>query len=438
MKKTYIKMNLKIKFIFFLLLICSSAFPQNEQLTMSQALEKALENNYQLRIAGRDLEIASLNNQWGTAGRYPSISFDISSNTNLDQDQNVNNRILTGLGLNWILFDGFRVNLTKEQLELQHNLTAGALAVNIENTIEDVILAYNNILLQIETLEVFRKLMDLSYDRYRYEEKKHELGGSVTYNVLQAKNVYLSDKALFLKQEVEIRKAIRNLNILMGEDIGELWQINGKLQADTSEYLLSDLLSKMTNNNQVLKNQFINSQLTEKQTALKQSELYPSLRLSTGIQETNNRNVIQGSEAVTVNTFGPYVNLGLSYDLYNGGNRKRAIQASRIEEEIATVETERMEQELTGELLTIYDNYELRLELLNIAGEGIESAELNLQIAEDKFRTGAINSFNYRDIQLIYLNAALEHLSAIYNLVESHTSLTRITGGFIQQESEQD
>ena len=63
----------------------------------------------------------------------------------------------------------------------------------------------------------------------------------------------------------------------------------------------------------------------------------------------------------------------------------------------------------------------------------LEAAEMNLQIAEEKYRTGAINSFNYRDIQLIYLNSAFRRLQAIYDLIDSHTNLTRLTGGFLDE-----
>jgi len=50
---------------------------------------------------------------------------------------------------------------------------------------------------------------------------------------------------------------------------------------------------------------------------------------------------------------------------------------------------------------------------------------------EEKYRSGVINSFNFRDVQLIYLSAALRRLQSIYNLIDSKTQLTRITGGFL-------
>ena len=59
--------------------------------------------------------------------------------------------------------------------------------------------------------------------------------------------------------------------------------------------------------------------------------------------------------------------------------------------------------------------------------------KLNQQISEEKFRAGTINSFNYRDVQLIYLNASIDRLQAIYDLIDTDTELTRITGGIITE-----
>ena len=82
-------------------------------------------------------------------------------------------------------------------------------------------------------------------------------------------------------------------------------------------------------------------------------------------------------------------------------------------------------------MFNLFDYYGVRVELLKVANENIEAAQLNLSISEDKYKSGVINSFNYRDVQLIYLNAAVRRLRAIYNLINSKTQLTRITGGFL-------
>ena len=75
----------------------------------------------------------------------------------------------------------------------------------------------------------------------------------------------------------------------------------------------------------------------------------------------------------------------------------------------------------------------MRKQLLEVADLGLQSARLNLQIASDKFRAGTINSFNFRDVQLIYLNASLATLEVTYNLISSETELMRLTGGIITE-----
>ena len=130
-------------------------------------------------------------------------------------------------------------------------------------------------------------------------------------------------------------------------------------------------------------------------------------------------------------SYTPYGNLRLSYDIYAAGVRKRSMEIARINEDIARVEIEEMEHALTNELFNLFDFYGVRLELLKVADENLAAAELNMSISEDKYKSGVINSFNYRDIQLIYLNASIRRLQAVYNLISSRTQLTRITGGFL-------
>lgn len=413
------------------LLIAGNAYGQ-DSLSLSSALEKALENNYGLKISRADLQVASINNNWGTAGRYPTIGFDASDNNNYELNSSVyTNRLSAGVGLNWILFDGFSVNLTKARLETLEDLSSGQLAIQVESTIEDIILAYYSILLQKEQLKVLDTVMKLSDDRYQYELKKQSLGGSVTYDVLQAQNVYLTDKANFMNQEMLVRNSIRNLNFMMGAEPSMTWEFTDVFEADTSAFILGDLLAKMKSDNQSLKNQYTNLLLQENQTSLQKSAYYPSLSLGAGLDYGHTWSYTGGAQSLNNETATPYGNVRLSYDIYSAGVRKRGVEIARINEEVAQVEIDQMEHALSNELFNLFDFHEVRLELLNVANENLEAAELNMSISEDKYRSGVINSFNYRDIQLIYLNVSYQRLQAVYNLITSKAALTRITGGFL-------
>ncbi|MDX1285811.1 MAG: TolC family protein, partial [Draconibacterium sp.] len=128
-----------------------------------------------------------------------------------------------------------------------------------------------------------------------------------------------------------------------------------------------------------------------------------------------------------------YGNFTLSFNLFSGGNRKRALQIAKIDEEVGLVEIDEMRHDLTNRLSNLYEFYLVRKELLNVANENLEAAQLNLQISQDKFDSGAINSFNFRDVQNIYLNASQRRLEAIYNFIDTHTALLRMVGVIVQE-----
>jgi len=418
-----------------LITLSGSMVQAQEELTVSSALEKALENNYGIIISQSQEDIASLNNHWGEAGRYPTIGFTAASSNSMElTDPSATNRLTGGVGMNWILFDGYRVHVTKSRLSRLENLARGRSAVVVENTIQDVILGYYNVLMQKEQLEVLERVMKLSRDRYNYEMLRKEIGSSLSYNVLQAKNVYLEDSASYLSQQVVVRNTIRNLNFILGEDPSVRWSFTESFQPDTSRYQLGSLLDKMTSNNQTLQNQYVNLMLSQDQVKLSQSELYPTLSFSAGLDNGWSRRKNQGMDPVTGETVTPYGNVSLSYNIYSGGTRKRAVEVARVNEQITLTETEEIRHSLINVLYNEYDLYNVRSTLLAVADENLEAAELNLKIAEDKFRSGAINSFNYRDIQLIYINAALQRLRSVYNLIDSRTNLTRLIGGFVDEE----
>jgi outer membrane protein len=403
-----------------------------DPLTLSVALEQALENNYGIIISRADVEVAQINNNWGTAGRYPTIGFDATDRVGYELNSSTtSNRVSAGVGLNWLLFDGFSVNITKSKLENLEDLSSGMFAVQVESTIEDIVLGYYYVLLQQERLQVLETVMQLSSDRYQYELKKQSLGGSVTYNVLQAKNVYLTDKANHMNQEVVVRNTVRNLNFFMGIEPTQTWSFDEIFAADSSDYIFGDLLTKMKSTNQILKNQYTALLLKENETSLRKASYYPTISMGAGIDYGHNWAMSGGTQNLNLGTLTPYGSARISYDIYSAGVRKRSVEIARINEDVSKVEIDQMEHALTNELYNLSDYHGVQLELVTVADENLEAAELNMSISQEKYRSGVINSFNYRDIQLIYLYAALNRLQAVYNLISTNTQLTRITGGYL-------
>ncbi len=425
--------------VLLIMLLLPQLLPAQDSLSLTSAIQIALEKNYDIRLVKGDQQIAALRNRWGTAGRYPTVSLSansINKKDNNEQDDYTQNMLSGGVSLNWVLFNGFTVNISKARLGDLEQLSAGNTAVVVEGTIQSVILGYYRVLLARNQLNVLKSVMQLSEDRYTYEKTKQEIGSSVTFDVLQAQNAYLVDKANYMSQEVAYRSALRDLNYLMGLEAQKSWELTDEFEPATKAYKLGDLEEKMVSDNSTLKNQFLNQRLLEHEVSFSKAGYFPKLSLNSGIEGTHNRMNYNTRGEVTSDSWNYYGNLTLSYNLYSGGVRHRALQIAKINQDLGQIDIESLKHTLENQLLNLYEYYNVRNELMIVANEALDAAKLNMQIAGEKFRNGAINSFNYRDVQLIYANAALRQLQAIYNLIESNVSLMRITGGIISEYDE--
>ena len=416
-----------------------SGFGQ-QNLSLTDAIQIALENNYDIQIIKQNQQIAAINNNWGTAGRYPYINLSAETRNNINKNETedyVQNQYIGSATVNWTLFNGFAVKINKQKLAELEELSKQNMGIMVEGTIQSVILAYYAGLLEKEKLQVYSEVMTLSEDRYKKIEMQKEFGTSVTYDVLQAKNAFLADKSAYLLQEVAYKNALRDLNYLMAVTDHSSYNLTDQFSAIPIEYSMSDLSQQMMANNKSLKNQYINQNLLEKAVALAKSDFSPSLSFAGGITTTRLGTDYEIQGVSWRNSANFYGNFTLSFNLFSGGNRKRALQIAKIDQEVGNVELGQMKHELDNQLSNVFEFYQVRKELLKVAEENLSTAELNLQISKEKYESGAINSFNYRDVQNLYLNTALQELEAVYAFIDTHTTLLRMTGTIIQQYGEQ-
>ena len=424
-----------ILFITSLLLVSGNCFSQ-EPLSLSDAINIGLENNYNIRIAKKDLEVSSENNSWSNVGRFPTIDVGVTSVNRFDNTETADiktNNLIPSAQLNWTLFNGFKIFNNKKKLDDIYNLTKGNVAVVVENNIESIILSYYNVLLQKEKLNVFTEVEKLSKDRYDRALMSREIGSSITYEVLQAKNSWLEDRSTQLSQELNVDNSIRALNLLIGETSDKSYDFVDDFKAETNDYLLEDLKNKMFESNKTLKNQYFNQLISERNVDIAGGDFYPTLRLNSGYDYESSNQQINSLPRTNSKAYDYYANVTLSWNIFNGLNSRRALEVAKIESEISKIEADQIEHSLTNTLTQLFELYKVRKELLNVADENMEAAKLNLQISEEKFKNGSISSFNYRDVQIIFLNAAVGKLNAIYNLKETDTELARLTGSIISE-----
>ncbi|PWE00241.1 TolC family protein [Marinilabilia rubra] len=407
--------------------------------SLDQLIVEALENNYDIRISEADLEIAELNNTLGNAGMFPTLSWESSLSNNFNDrydNDNQTGSLQNGVRLNWMLFNGFSAHIRKDRLETMEELSGGNLALLVENTIQAVVMAYYRALFAEEQLTLLQEVMQLSEDRLQYMEDRVDLGAATSYEALQARTAYLTDKTAYLEQEVNVLSTLRELKYLIGKDEGEALELSGKLSFEARDYNLDELLSKIESSNQSIQNQYMNLALLEQQRVLQQRSRFPSLNANAGAGHNmmpESLNSASDAPGFSDGYFSYFVNFSLSFTLFDGDRINRNVQIARMEEAIGQTNLEEMKHRLKNQLFNLFDQYRVRRELVEVGRENRETARVNMQLSEEKFRAGAINSFNYRDVQLSYLQTSINYYRSVLNLIDTHTSLVRITGGIVEE-----
>ena len=423
------------------------------RLSLSDAIQLGLENNYAIRIATNEVAAARNNDDYALTGKYPTITLGLSPGINyrnsrnpasvVSQSNTTSYALTPTAQLDWTIFNGGRIELTKQRLGALAELSSDQLRVRVENAISDIIDAYYAARVAEERTRVRRRVLALSRDRIRYQNVRREFGQAGTFDELQTRDAYLVDSTNLVLQQLAAANARRSLLQLLGSDeVDRPVVLLDSLTYSPATLDYAELDARLTATNAQLRTLSVNRRLAELNTEIIRSERAPTLGVTAGT--AYDISVQQGTQTfdfgggqpsreqelpgVAARTLTASVGLSARYLLFDGGSRRVRVQTARIDELTAELDYRSSEQQLRSLLANTYARYDNQHTVVGIARRQIANAERNLGLAEERLRGGTINSFDYRAIQLNYLNAEFQLLSTLQELKATEVELLRLTG----------
>lgn len=426
--------------IIVIIIWCNASLAQ--QLTLSDAIQFALERNYQIQVSKKQMEIAGKNNTWSEAGLFPTVTLTAVSN-NVIQDNRENPFTFTPgivlqqtlsptLNVNWNVFSGFLVKMTKTRLEYLENQSQGNAMLLIENTVFDVVKTYYTAVVQREKLVLLQELLNYSRERVRLIEIRRDFGASNSLELMQFKNQYLTDSMNLVMQQISYENAMRNLSLLLNFELDTLFRPVDPLELKLPVIDQKVYREQLLKNNRNIQNQYINLSLVETQTKIQQSFLYPTLSIQAGYQYSKNsfreleNNLFNASLSIP-NYFGT---VSLRYNLYNNWKAKRAVEVARIQEDITKMNIEDLKRGVKNQGETWLRLYEMRNSLLELSQENVLYAQKAFELATERYNFGSINSIDLMTVRNQYIQAKMAYLDSQYNRIEAFYELYRL-GGYL-------
>ena len=444
-----------------LLSVCTSVRAQSptipDQLSLSDAIQIGLQNNFNIRLSRADLAVAASNNDYALAGKYPTITLGINPGINYRNNTNpasiVASSNTTGYAIgptanfSWTLFNGGRVEIAKDQLATLEALSSQQLQVEVETSVSQIIQAYYAAVVQQEQIAVRQRVLDLSRDQINYQNVRAEYGRAGTFDNLQARDAYLSDSTNLVIANLNYDLAARNLLQLLGTaDLDVDVTLTTSLENVDDNYDRSALESRLLTTNSQLRALQVNKELANINTQLIRTEYKPRVSLNAGAAydvtvQTGTQTFDFGGDqpsreqelpGIAARTLTGNVSLGVTYLLYDGKARRVREQSAQLQELTAALNYDAVAQQLQALLRNTLDRYENQRQVVSITRDLIANAERNIEVAEERFRGGTINSFDYRAIQLNYVNAENQLLNALLTLKNTETEILRLTGQIVE------
>jgi len=422
-----------------------------QDLSREQAVELALERHYGIRIARTNADLAAVGNTWGAAGALPSLSFTTNVGANVNDQTNnpstflpiatQSTSVAPGAQLQWRLFDGFGMFAAKDRLELLSAQAEGNAELMVETTVQAVLTAYDNVLIQEESANVLRSALDLTRARLARIEASTQLGAAGTFDRLQFDNALLTDSTALLRQEAAVRAARRNLNLLLVQDEAQNWNLTSALMAPAQGGELLPLLGKLEATNRAVQNAVLSKQLAETGLRQAQARLYPVVGLTAnwgntlGTSGTNTpippdaffNPYADGDIRSDVTNYGAA--LTLNFNLFNGGATKRAMQQAQIQVDLALLDHDRIVAEALAALQAAWDRQETAVRVHAMAAQRVTNAQLAADIGAARYRDGVLNALDFRALDVALLQAEAAELAARQEWSAAHWEVLRLVGG---------
>jgi len=422
-----------------ILLFASIQFSRGQQvLTLEDAVKTALENNFQIRIAKNDVEIAENNVSRASAGMLPTVTGNFTNNNSIQNGTQTRttgevnttrngkgSTLNYGANLNWTIFDGFRMFARYDQLKALQKLGEANLQLTVLANVGDVILRYYDLVQQQRQIKAYDTAVAISGLRVKTAQAKFEIGKSARLEVLNAQVDYNTDTTSLLRQRELFRNNQIVLNELMGRSVDDDFTVVDNVPLNNALNLaqLRDIAAQQSPSLQAA---LLSRRISELDLKQVKADRYPVVGLTSGYFRNRNKAALGFSTLNTSNGF----NYGVtaSINIFNGFLQKRNEKNAQIAIESAQLDYDRVKQSINSQLASAFQSYQTNLSLLKLEENNQRIAKQNLDITLEKYKLGSISQMEIRDAQLNFLNASVRLNTAISQAKQSEINLLEISG----------
>ncbi len=443
-------MKLNKNAIFLIVFLASFVSKAQEILTKEKALEITLENNFGIKIAKNNVEIAENNTSIFNSGFLPTATLNSGANysrnnqslTLTDRDTGGDTEISgngvvaktynASIGVNYTIFDGFGRKYNVEQLKQTYNLTELQARETIENTYLQLFTTYFQIARLSENTNNLSEALTISKQRLKRAKYQYDYGQSTKLEFLNAQVDVNNDSISLIAAKQQLNNAKRGLNVILGSKNDVNFEVETEVEYNKM-LNFEELQTKTMNNNALLQQNKQNIAISEFNIKISKANYLPSLNFNTsyGFNRTENENLINPFGAKLITSDGLNAGINLTWNIFDGGATKTRVANAKIALDNQQILLEQQKVNIDNNLKNTWENYKNQLFILSAQEQNVLSNQNNFDRTQERFKLGQITSVEFRQAQINLINAKTALNNAKFDAKLIELQLLQLSGDIL-------
>jgi len=432
------------------LLVCLSIFTMaaNAQrtLTVEEAVATSLQNNYDILLSKNDSLVAALDYAYANAAFLPSLNASgtyllnnnnqqqiLADGTKKERSDIKSNNLSASLNLNWTIFDGMKMFITKKRLNQLVSLSELQIKNQVVNTVSDVMKLYYSIVSQQQTLKAIEEQMQLSEEQLKIAQYKFDIGTGAKPDVLQAQIDLNAQKSAYLTQQTAILKSKEQLNRLIAVPLENEFIVQDTIIIDTTLALGAFQSGFETTNPSLLLAQK-NVDIAQLALQERKAERFPTVSFNSAY------NFSRSDNKAVINPFQPLFNQnrGLNHGftatvpICKLINTKRLIRSAELDIAYQQLIYKNNLSQVSTSIVNAYKDYDLSKRTLQLEQSNMVLVHENMYIAQERYRLGISTFIELRQAQASLADATNRLIQARYNTKVAEIELMRLRGDLVR------
>ena len=434
----------KIILVIIIGIVSTTLYAQSADLriiTIDQAISIALENNYSLKQAKNELDLAEDLIFSEKADFLPSVSASMNGSRttgqqfiferfseDLDPFVDVSSQSISG-GMNASinLFNGFNNILTLKSSQSNKESRTQQYERAKESVIFNTASRYLQVLLDKELLAIAEQNLETSTTQLNQVQAQVELGARPMVDLFNQEAQVANDELVVTQRENTL--SLNSLLLVRQLEIDPL----GSYDFIVPDLTLNDLpwmdinIRSLVSEALSTRSDILSAEATilslKYQMQITKNSLLPSLRASAGVSSRYSDQYSIGGNEVSFSDqfFDQQVNrsLGLSFSLplFNNWNRMYSIQSSVVQLKNAELNLDNSKMQVIQEVSQAYNDYSSYVKQLDASEKSLIASERAFQTQQERYNLGASTLIELTQAQSAFVSAQSSYTQALYNLI---------------------